>query len=145
MKRYGALVILVLGGFLIGAKKPNFAKFTPPAESHGVALTRYGCDRQYVQDLPRNVTPVAQWNLIVWAEYGERHNRYWSKTYGTYQIAAKESMSSTESAAGVGASRNVIGMEAYNFGPMDKACGEWVHEMEPTFKMRPDGSALKQP
>jgi len=144
MKRYGALVILVLAGLLIGAKKPNFAKFTPPTESHGLALIGYGCDRQYVQDLPSNVKTIAQWNLIVWAEYGDHHKRYWSKTYGTYQIAAKEAISSTESAAGVGASGNVIGMEAYDFGPMDKACVEWKKEMESTFKMRANGSAIKQ-
>jgi hypothetical protein len=142
VKRYGMFVVL-LAGLLIGAKKPDPAKFLPPAQSHGLAIAKYGCDKQYVQAMPSDAKRTAVWSLIVWAEYGDHHKRYWKKTYGTYQIPAKGTVtSSAESARAVGATVATMGSESYDFTPMDHACTDWGQEMESRFKIKPDGSLV---
>jgi hypothetical protein len=146
MKRYGALAVLLLSGFMIGAKKPNPAKFLPPKESHGVTLTRYGCERQYERDMPGVAKRTAVWNLIVWAEYGTGHKRYWKKSYGTYEISVRSKVTSSgESAGASGRAFGSMYLEAFDFTPMNKACIEWGNEMESKFKILANGTPIKQP
>lgn len=143
MRASAALLVLTFVAWsVVAAKKPNPKKVLPPAESHGTAISRYGCDRQFVQYMPSDANRTAVWSLIVWAEYGKDHKRYWKKTYGTYQIAMTGEVQSSGESAGSGAAIGPIASESFDFGPMDKGCAEWGQEMQSTFKIKPDGSAI---
>lgn len=131
--------MVLAGSSLAIAKKPKAKKVLPPAESHGMAISGCGCDRQYVQDMPSAAKRTAVWNLIVWAEYGKEHKKYWRKTYGSYQVPMKGDVrSSGERAGRSGAAIGPISSEFFDFSALDQGCVEWGREMESTFKIRPD-------
>jgi hypothetical protein len=134
MRKYGtALALLCAAFFLTSAKKPDPAKFIPPAHSHGKAITGYGCDKQKVTERAGGTSNSSIWDLIVWAQYGTERKRYWEKTYGTYQIADKSTFGSSGETASGGAPIGGYANEGYDFTPMDKACSEWSAEMETSF------------
>jgi hypothetical protein len=143
MNRIGTLAILLAlvlaDSFLAMGKKPKAKKLLPPAESHGAAISGCGCDRQYVQDMPSDAKRTAVFNLIVWAEYGKEHKKYWKKTYGTYQVPMKgEVQSSGESAGPSGRAIGPMSWEHFDFSAMNKACADWGRDMQSTFKIRPN-------
>lgn len=142
MKKHGAIIVVLAFGLLLGANKPNPAKLLPPAQSHGMAISKYGCDKQYQQDMPSDAKRTSVWNLTVWAEYGDQHKKYWTKTYGTYQIPVRGTATASSESAGSGAAVGAMSSESFDFTPMNKACSEWGREMESTFKIKPDGSPI---
>jgi hypothetical protein len=126
MKKYGIVIGLILfaAPCLAGPKKPDPAKFMPPAQSHGVPITGYGCDKM------ASATATAQssgayWILIVWAQYGQQHKRYWQKNYSTYQVPVKHELKGASESAGSGAALGGYGTESYDFSSMDKVCADW--------------------
>jgi hypothetical protein len=131
------LVLLFAASCLAGAQKPKLAKFLPPLESHGLTISGYGCDRLFVADNP---TPrsVSFWSLIVWAQYGKDHKKYWQKTYGNYEIPVKPSVSSNGESAAGGDAIGGYETKSYDFTPMDKACAEWSAQMKSTLKIDPE-------
>ena len=56
-----------------------------------MTISGYGCDPQLVMEMPSSSKSLVK--LIVWAQYGKEHKRYWQKTYGTYQVEVKRSVS----------------------------------------------------
>lgn len=132
-----ALVLLLAASCPAGAQRPKPAKFLPPPESHGLTISGYGCDRQSVADSP---TPrsVSFWSLVVWAQYGKEHKRYWQKTYGTYEIPVKPSVNSNGESAEAGDPIGEYETRSYDFTPMDKACAEWTAQIKSTLQIDPE-------
>jgi hypothetical protein len=144
MKKYGAVLVLLLAlSCLAGAQKPKIDKLLPPSESHGMTISGYGCDPELLNELPGSSKSL--FNLIVWAEYGKKHKRYWGKTYGTYQITAKRSVNSSGEEVATGAPIAPNQVESYDFGPINKACDEWRLQVKSTLKIEPnEGEKPKQ-
>jgi hypothetical protein len=80
--------------------------------------------------------------LIVWADYGNDHKQFWKKTYATYQIAVKASITSSGESAKTGAPLTPDSSESFDFTPMDNACTEWGRPIQTTLKTMPDGTAV---
>jgi hypothetical protein len=142
MKKYAAPTVLLFSlSCLAVAQKPKTDKLLPPAESHGMTITGYGCDPELLKEIPGG---SSLFNLNVWAEYGKKHKRSWEKTYGTYQLTAKRSVSGAEAVA-TGAPVGANQEESYDFGPLNKACDDWKLQVKSTLKIDPnDGEKPKQ-
>lgn len=139
-----ALVLLFAASCVASPQKPKPAKFLPPLESHGKTISGYGCDRMYVADSPSTSKSVTVWDLIVWAQYGTEHKKYWQKTYGTYQITGKNAVQSNGETAGAGDAIGEFEKKSYDFAPMDKACADWGEQMKSTLKLESNGERVKE-
>lgn len=142
MKKSGIAILLMLfaAPCLAGPKKPDPAKFMPPAESHGMTISGYGCDKS-ASGTSTVQSGGAYWSLIVWAQYGKEHKRYWQKTYGTYQVPVKPAVGSSGESAGSGGAIGAYGTESYDFSSMDKVCADWGALVNSTLKVKPDADA----
>jgi hypothetical protein len=139
MSRYRiALALIVVAGSCFASPK-KLDKFLPPVESHGAKISGYGCDRQHVAD-GASAKDTSYWILILWAQYGDQHKRYWQKSYDSFQIPVKYSMNSSGESAGSGGAIGAYGTKSYDFTSMDKACADWGVLMQTTLKIAPDGS-----
>jgi hypothetical protein len=145
MKKYGIAVVLILfaASCLAGPKKPDPAKFMPPAQSHGMTMTGYGCDK-VAAGTSTVQSGGAYWSLIVWAQYGKEHKRYWQKTYSTYQVPVKASVGSSGESAGSGGAIGAYGTESYDLSTLDKACADWGAVVKSTLKVEPNADAKPQ-
>jgi hypothetical protein len=143
MRKYcAALVLLSALSCLAGAQKPKIGKLLPPSESHGKTISGYGCDPELLKELASSKSLV---QLNVWAQYGKEHKRYWQKTYGTYQVEVKRSVSSSGEEEASGTPINPQQLESYDLSPMDKACNEWKVRVRSTLKIEPnEGEKPKQ-
>jgi len=74
-------------------------------------------------------------NAVRWAQYGQKHKKYWQKTYGTYQIRVEHSVNSNGESAESGDAIGEYETKSYDFAPMDKACAEWRAEVTSTLKL----------
>jgi len=144
MRKYcAALVLLSALSCLAGAQKPKIDKLLPPSESHGKTISGYGCDPELIKELPSSSKSLMKLN--VWAQYGKEHKRYWQKTYGTYQVEVKRSVSSSGEEVESGTPINPNQVESYDLSPMDKACNEWKLQVGSTLKIEPnEGEKPKQ-
>jgi hypothetical protein len=77
------------------------------------------------------------WTLIVWAQYGKEHKRYWQKSYGTYEIQVRNTVHSSGESAGSGAAINAYATESFDFSLMDKACAEWDAQVKSKLTVKP--------
>lgn len=145
MKKYcTALVLLFAAPFLSSSQKPKPNKFLPPIESHGMTISGYGCDRLYVSDAKSTSKLTSYWTLLVWAQYGEKHKKYWQKSYDTYEIPVKNAVNSSGESAGSG---EVIGgyeLKSYDFTSLDKACTEWGAQVKSSLKIDSNGEKSKE-
>ena len=142
MKKYGVVIgfILLAAPCLAGPKKPDPAKFMPPAQSHGKNITGYGCDKEASGTSATN-SNSAYWTLIVWAQYGQDHKRYWQKNYSTYQVPVKHELKGASESAGSGAALGGYGTESYDLSSMDKVCADWAALVNFTLKVKPDADS----
>ena len=128
MRKYWVSVILLsAASYIAGSQKPKLDKLLPPAESHGMAMSGYGCDKDHFADSPSTSKNSSFWSLIVWAQYGKEHKKYWRKTYGTFEVPVKNSVNSSGESAGSGEAIGAYSTNSYDFTAMDKACAEWVN------------------
>jgi hypothetical protein len=136
MKYRIALALLVLGGgvAVLAQKKPIAAKFLPPIESHGLIIDSYGCDNLYMQDSVDVSKQTSYWYLVVWAQYGEDHKKFWQKTYGTYELSYNNEVHHNGESAGSGGAIAAFNSRSYDFTPMNKACIEWGAIVKATLK-----------
>jgi len=139
IKYWTALVLFLAVSCLAADKKPKFEKFVPPAESHGAAITGYGCDRMHIADSSSNAKSSSYWNLILWAQYGADHKKYWTKTYDTFQVPVNHAIKSAGESASTGAP--IAGFEtmSYDFTSLDNACADWGALVQTTLKIKPNG------
>lgn len=136
MRKYKtALVFLFLASCVAGSQKPKLDKLLPPAETHGMTMNGYGCDKDHVADSPSTSKNSSYWTLIVWAQYGKEHKKYWKKTYGTFEVPVKNSVNSSGESAGSGAAIGAYSTESYDFTAMDKACAEWGEHVKSNVKV----------
>lgn len=144
MKFYGIGIILLFAvSCMAGPKKEKPAKLMPPAQSHGMAISGYGCDRQQAYTSTSEMSS-AFWSLLVWAKYGKDHKKDWQKTYGTYRIDVKNALKSSGESAGSGAVIGGMGTESYDFTPLEKDCTAWSAQVKSTLKIDPNGEAVKR-
>jgi hypothetical protein len=145
MRKCGLIVILAISvSCLADSKKPKLDKFMPPAESHGKAISGYGCDKQkVVAETTSTSKPSSIWTLILWAQYGDDHKRYWQKSYDTYQIPIKSSVKHSGESVGSGAAIGAYESDAYDFGAMDEACNLWGAQVRTTLKVEENGAKVK--
>lgn len=141
MKKLGTVIVLLLVVPCLAARKPKDKKLLPPAESHGLPISGYGCDKQQDLDAPSTSKNSSFWRLIVWAQYGDKHRRYWQQTYGTYEVVSKQLLGSSGESAASGAPIGVYENPSYNFSPMDKTCNEWGLQVRSTLKIEANGDA----
>lgn len=140
MSKYGtALLLLFAASCVVASDKPKSDKFLPPVKSHGMTISGYGCDRNHVMDNSSASKSTSFWTLIVWAQYGKDHKRYWEKTYGTYEVPVKHSINSSGESVGSGAAIGAYKTESYDFTSMDKACADWGAQVESTLKIEANG------
>lgn len=144
MKKLGTTIVCLLFATtcLAGNKKQDPAKFMPPAQSHGQPITGYGCDKS-ASGASTTESGGAYWSLIVWAQYGKDHKRYWQKNYGTYQVPVKHSLGSSGESAGSGGAIGAYGTESYDFSSMDKTCADWGALVNSTLKVKPEAETTK--
>jgi hypothetical protein len=138
MKYPIALVIALLGIVVVSAqdKKPLPAKFLPPIESHGLIIDSYGCDNLYMQDSVDVSKQTSYWYLVVWAQYGKDHKKFWQKTYGTYELSYNNEVHHNGESAGSGGAIAAFNSRSYDFTLMNKACIEWGATVKATLKER---------
>jgi hypothetical protein len=139
MKFRTALVFLLAASCL--AASPKLDKFVPPAESHGKALSGYGCDRMQIADSAAASKGGSYWSLVLWATYGTDHKRYWQKTYDTFHITIGHAVSHAGESAGSGAAIAPVATDTYDLTPMINACGDWANFVKSTLKI--DGNGQK--
>lgn len=139
-----ALFLFFAAPYLASSQKPKPDKFLPPIESHGMSISGYGCDRQHVADSTSTSKDSSYWTLIVWAQYGDKHKKYWQKSYDNYEIPVKHSVSSSGESAGSGAAIGAFGSESYDFTTLDKACAEWGTRVKSSLKIDPNGEKSKE-
>jgi hypothetical protein len=136
MKKLGVACFLLFAAVCLGGPKDSkMSKFMPPAESHGMPIIGYGCDKEQVTGLPTSSHSDSYWRLILWAQYGKDHKRYWQKTYGTYEIPERDTMGSSGESAGSGATIGGFNTEEFDFRTMDKVCAEWGTQVKSTLKV----------
>jgi hypothetical protein len=139
MKKYWiALILLSAASYIAGSQKPKLDKLVPPAESHGMTMSGYGCDKDHFADSPSTSKNSSFWSLIVWAQYGKEHKKYWKKTYGTFEVPVKNSVNSSGESAGSGEAIGAYSTNSYDFTAMDKACAEWGEHIKSIVKVEPD-------
>lgn len=139
MRKYkSALVFLSMASCVAGSQKPKLDKLLPPAESHGMTISGYGCDKDHVADSPSTSKNSSFWTLTVWAQYGKEHKKYWKKTYGTFEVPVKSSVNSSGESAGSGEAIGAYSTQSYDFTGMDKACADWGEHVKSTLKVEPD-------
>lgn len=139
-----ALALFFAASCVASAQKTKPNKFLPPAESHGMTINGYGCDKQQVLDVPAS-NGSSMWRLIVWSQYGKDHKRYWQKTYGTYKVEVKYAVSSSGESAASGAPIGADEAASYDFSSMDKICNDWGLEVKSNVKTDPNESAKPGP
>lgn len=145
MRKCGLVVMLAISvSCLADPKKPKLDKFVPPAESHGKAISGYGCDKQnVVAETTSTSKPVSIWTLILWAQYGDNHKRYWQKSYDTYQVQIRRTVKHSGESAATGDAIGAYESEAYDFGAMDEACNLWGAQVRITLKVGANGAKVK--
>jgi hypothetical protein len=144
MRKYGiALVLVLAASCLADTKKPKLEKFIPPAQSHGMEIAGYGCDRQHVSDNPDASKASSFWSLLLWAQYGKEHKRYWQKTYDTFKIPVKPSVIHAGESAGTGAAIGAFSAEDYDFTSLDQACADWGAQVKSTLKIEANGNKVE--
>jgi hypothetical protein len=139
-KSWTALVLLFAALCLAGGDKPKEDKFLPPTESHGMTISAYGCDRLHVADNSES----SFWKLVFWAQYGEKHKRYWEKSSDTYKVPVKHPMGSSGESAGSGAPIGGYSNTVYDFTLMDKGCTAWGDRVQTALKIGPTGEKIKE-
>lgn len=133
-----ALVFLFMASSVDGSQKPKLDKLLPPAESHGMTINGYGCDKDHVADSPSAPRNSSFWALTVWAQYGKDHKKYWRKNYGTFEVPVKTSVNSSGESAASGEAIGAYSTQSYDFTAMDKACADWGEHVKSTLKVEPD-------
>lgn len=144
MAKFGTLIVLLLALPCLAGPKANDKKLVPPIASHSLVITSYGCDKHEVLDTTAVSKETSLWTLLVWAEYGDKHKRYWQQTYGTYKVPLKQSIGSSGESVASGAPIGGYENPSYDFTAMDKVCGDWALEVRSALKMEPNGAAAKQ-
>ncbi|HXW54487.1 MAG TPA: hypothetical protein VEJ67_01975 [Candidatus Cybelea sp.] len=142
-KCVSALLLVFAISCLAHSKKPKIDKFIPPAQSHGKAISGYGCDKQHVTDSTSTSKPSSVWTLILWAQYGDDHKRYWQKSYDTYQVPIKSSVKSSGETVKDGGAIGAYETDAYDFGAMDEACSLWAAQVKASLKTKANGAEVK--
>jgi hypothetical protein len=144
MRKCRLFVMLAIAVSCLGDSRLKFEKFMPPAESHGKAVSGYGCDKQnVVAENASTSKPMSVWRLIFWAQYGDDHKRYWQKSYDTYQIPIIRSVKHSGESASTGAPIGAHETDAYDFGAMDEACNSWGTQVRSTLKVAANGTKIK--
>ncbi|MFZ0335868.1 MAG: hypothetical protein WAN10_15835 [Candidatus Acidiferrales bacterium] len=101
----------------------------PPLVSHDQAMSNYACN--FVST--SQVSTIDYWNVVAFAEYGNEHKRYWSKSLGTFRgntAITGDGAASIPSGDASNGSDVVTAVSQY--GDAGKKCSEWkaaVHEM----------------
>lgn len=136
MRKYGtALVFLLAASSPANPQKTDVDKFLPPAKSHEMTISGYGCDKLYVAGSTSTSKYLSYWTLTVWAEYGKESKKYWQKTYGNFEVAIKPAFHANSESAHSGRAMGAYGGEAYDFTPMNKACAEWGAHVKSALKI----------
>jgi hypothetical protein len=143
MRRYAfGLVVFFAVSCLASPKKPKYEKFVPPTDAHGMTISGYGCDRERVATGTNATRNSSYWTLILWAQYGQDHKRYWQKSYDTFEVPVKPVIGSSGESAGSGAPIGGYRTEMYDFGSMDQACADWGRVVQSQLKMKPNGDKI---
>ena len=79
-KRWVLALLLVFPLATVRGKEPKPLPM-PPLVSHGQPISNYAC----VFSEASQVAMVDYWNVMAFAEYGNEHKRYWSKSLGTFR------------------------------------------------------------
>jgi|HubBroStandDraft_1064217.scaffolds.fasta_scaffold51870_2 hypothetical protein len=136
-----ALVLLFVATCL--AASPKFDKFIPPAESHGKTLSGYGCDRMQIADSAAASKGGSYWSLLLWAQYGDDHKRYWQKTYDTFHVTIGHAVQNNGESAGGGGAIAPVATDSYDLTPMANACASWAAVVKSTLKIDGNGQKSK--
>ena len=142
-KYWTALVLLFAASCPAGSEKQKLDKFLPPIESHGMTISGYGCDRVYVANSTSTSKNISFWTLILWAQYGKDHKKYWQKSYDTYQIPIMNSVNSIGESAASGEALGAFEKKSYDFTSLDKGCADWGALVQSTLKVAPNGEKVK--
>ena len=142
-KYWTALILLFAASCLPGSEKQKLDKFLPPIESHGMTISGFGCDRLYVANSTSTSKNISFWTLILWAQYGKDHKKYWQKSYDTYQIPVMNSVNSNGESAASGEAIGGFETKSYDFTSLDKRCADWGALVQSTLKIGPNGEKVK--
>jgi hypothetical protein len=142
MRKYRTALVFLLAASCLAAA-PKFEKFIPPAESHGMTLAGYGCDRMRIADSAAASKGGSYWSLILWATYGKDHKRYWQKNYDTFHITIGHTVQSAGESAGSGDAIAPISTDTYDLTPMAKACADWATVVKSNLKIDGNGQKTK--
>jgi hypothetical protein len=135
MKSGAVFLLFFVASCVAGAQQEKLDKFIPPAESHGMGISGYGCDKVYVADSSSTSKHLSYWTLNLWAEYGKERKKNWQKTYHSFEIEAKTNMQASGESARSGAAVGAYGAESYNFTPLNQACAEWGRQLKSALKI----------
>jgi hypothetical protein len=103
----------------VAQKKPKPMPM-PPATSHGLPISNYACS--FNQSMS-GANGVDYWSVMVFAEYGPKHKRYWTKSLGTF--AGGESVATHGSESAASGAPNGLVLDKANYGEAGKKCTEW--------------------
>jgi hypothetical protein len=138
-----ALLLLFAASCLAAANTPKLEKFVPPAESHGVTLAGYGCDRMQIADSAAASKGGSYWSLILWATYGKDKKRYWQKTYDTFHITIGHAVQNGGESAADGGPISAVATDTYDLTPMVNACADWAYFVKSTLKIDGNGQKIE--
>ena len=103
----------------VAQKKPKPLPM-PPATSHGLPISNFACS--FNQSMS-GANGVDYWSVMVFAEYGPKHKRYWTKSLGTF--AGGESVATHGSESAASGAPNGLVLDKANYGEAGKKCTEW--------------------
>lgn len=116
---------------LSAAAKPKHKKAPPmpPQRSHGMLLSRVGCE-------PIGVGESGNYVLYAYAEYGPQHKREWQHNLGTFQ--------SNQIGGGITmmvgpAQQTTSSWGVYKADKMHKACINWLRQVQVPKPQKPGG------
>lgn len=127
-KRSILALLLVFPCAVMAGKEPKPFPM-PPSVSHDQPMSNYACSFVATSQ----VATIDYWNVVAFAEYGNEHKRYWSKSLGTFRgNTAVTSNGAASIASGDASNGSDVIAAVSQYGDAGKKCSEWkaaVHEM----------------
>lgn len=125
MRKYWMLGLVIAVTLTAVAQKKPKPMPMPPATSHGLPMSNYACS--YNQSMS-GANGVDYWSVMVFAEYGPKHKRYWTKSLGTFPGGESVATHNSESAA-TGAPNGMV-LDKTDYGDAGKKCAEWEEAVQ---------------
>jgi hypothetical protein len=119
------LALLSSAVAVAGPKKPQKLPL-PPLVYHGERISNYACEMTEISGT--SVRYV--WSLDVYAEYGPKHQRHWTKRLGIFEGSSNEDTVTNRVAESAASGAPISPMTTWTkVGAAQQKCQEWKQQV----------------